>query len=128
MMDAHKLFSWMGSVMGMPLLAAGLLKKNGHHFFVLPYTLIPLAFLALYKTIPGNLRDTGNAALSTVAVLTIAISSILAQNHQGLYCAIAIILAATVIGTEGKILGVPKVDIFHYVLAIGNMCYSWALI
>ena len=124
---ANKLFSWLGSVMGMPLIAAGLLKRNGHHMFVLPYTIAPLAFLFLYKTLPSDLKNLGNSTLSTVAVLSIAVSSILVQNYHGIYSAIAIILAATVIGTDGKILGVQNVDIFHYVLAIGNMFYCWSL-
>lgn len=127
MVDYHKLFSWLGNVVGMPFLAAGLLKRNGHKDFVLPYTVVPIVFLFLYKMLPNNLRGVGNSSLSTIAILSCAISSILVNNLYGLYCAIAIIVAAIVIGTEGSVASIPRVDLFHYVLALANIFYSYAL-
>lgn len=127
LVDGHKLLSWLGSVIGVPFIAAGLLKRNGHSDIALALTFIPVGFLFIYKILPRDVRSVGNSALSTVAVLSIVVSSILVKNFYGMYTAIAIIVAGTFVGTEGEILSVPRVDIFHYMLAIGNLLYIKAV-
>ena len=125
-MDAHKVLSWLGSIIGVPFLTAGMLKRNRHSDLALIFTMVPLGFLFLYKILPRDVKSLGNAGLSIVSVLTMIVSCVLVNNSYGILTAVSIVTAAAV-GADGKILSMPRVDVFHYVLAFSNLFYLHAI-
>ncbi|XP_067936788.1 uncharacterized protein [Watersipora subatra] len=126
LIDAHKVFSWLGSIVGVPLLTAGLFKHHGYTDITLIFTYVPLGFLFLYKILPQAARDCGNAALSVVSVLSMVLICSIAWNVYGIASSLVIIFAAGT-GTDGLRFGVPNVDLFHYLLATSNICYMYAV-
>jgi hypothetical protein len=48
-------------------------------------------------------------------------------NLYGLLGAAAYVSSGLVIGSEGHINGIPRVDILHYVLVLGNIFFKMAL-
>lgn len=122
--DTHKVMSWIGSIIGMPFLAAALIKRNRHHEnFTLLFTLLPVGFLCLYKMLPRNVKSLGNTALPTLSVISFAISCASVGNLHGIYAAVSIVVAGIIVGVEGKVVNIPTVDIFHYILACANIFY-----
>lgn len=126
LIDAHKVFSWLGSIIGMPFLAAGLLRRNGHADMSLIFTFAPVAFLFIYKILPRDVKTLGNVSFSVAAVLSMLTSSGLARNYNGIYNALTILVAGAV-GTDGHLFRMPRVDIFHYILAIGTIFHLYAV-
>lgn len=57
-----------------------------------------------------------------------AVSSAIAANFFGVTAASGIVVAAILVGTDGFLGGIPRVDIFHYVLAANQLIYMNAVI
>jgi len=127
LIDAHKLLSWLGSVIGMPFLAAGILRINGYNKeLVLAFSICPVVFLFFYKMLPKDVKAYGNLLIAVISVFSILISSMITKNNFGIFSAIVIILAS-IVGAEGSIYGIPRVDLFHYLLAAALVFHAQAL-
>lgn len=124
--EAHKVFSWLGSVVGIPFLAEGLLRHNGHTNPALGLRFGPVVFLCLYRFLPREVKSGGQLVLTGVATVMSLISSSVATNMYGvIYSVCTLVLGA--IGTDGYVLNVPRVDFFHYFLAAQLYVYLLAL-
>ena len=60
-------------------------------------------------------------------MLTILVVCVRWFNLYGLIGAAAYISSGLVIGSDGNMNGIPRVDIMHYVLVVGNIFFKMAL-
>ena len=123
----HKLVSWLCNIVGIPFLASAVVAHNGHANAGSLLAIESVFFLCIYKLIPTGIKNIGNAILSPISVVAMTGSSAYVGNLYGCYTAVMLILSGILIGTEGVLLGVPRVDIFHYGLVIANMLYVAAM-
>jgi hypothetical protein len=73
------------------------------------------------------LKDACTHFASTLAILSILFQSYEADNVLAMAGAILYVVASTVIGTSGYLLGHLRIDIFHYFLVVANIAFVRAL-
>lgn len=126
LVSAHQVFAWLAKIIAMPFLAAGVLEYNLHKALSSVFTYIPLPFLLVYKFMPSEVKGFGNVFLPVASTLSILTSCCMVMNLYGISSVVTIV-AAGAVGDEGDMLGVLKVDIFHYLLAFGYALYRYSL-
>ncbi|KXJ23817.1 uncharacterized protein LOC110249819 [Exaiptasia diaphana] len=117
----HKLMSWLASVAGLPLIAAGFSfhhQKQGLGNLHLATSGASLVLTFLRVSINENLSK----LVSTSAVFGIVFVSIIDKNLFGIAGTIAYMLAGGMESMD-NILGLRGVDWFHYALSVGNVLY-----
>jgi hypothetical protein len=123
----HKYFSWLSKTLGMSLIASSyhrqeILSKvaNGHLALGLA-----LAILGPYLADEAIAKAT--ELVSSLAVLSIICITGIRFNVLGLIGALLYAVSGLVIGVEGTYRSVPRVDLFHYALAVGNIALLMGL-
>ncbi|KAL8575930.1 hypothetical protein ACOMHN_027328 [Nucella lapillus] len=123
----HKMMSWVAQVVGVPLLGVGFaydtmpLMANIIFLFV-------IAAVVVSRFVDDGLRKLLTEAASGFGMLTIILVSLRYFNLYGLIGAASYVASGLVIGSEGNMHGVPRVDILHYVLAVGNVFFRMAFV
>ncbi|XP_050398077.1 uncharacterized protein LOC126815999 [Patella vulgata] len=122
----HKFMSWIATVAGMSLVATGFCQ------YTLPF-LMNLNFMFFIAVlIVGQFLEQAQSALATqacsgFAMLTIIACSVKTMNLYGVIAAVIYIAAGAFIGVDGYYSGIPRVDLLHYALVLGNIFFLWAL-
>ncbi|XP_076358416.1 uncharacterized protein LOC143251023 [Tachypleus tridentatus] len=123
----HRKASWFAGIGGMSLLAAQLNflyhHTNAAYLHLLDVVVVLLASIVL----PSKLSSTLQQLQEVGAVLSLWILSVTQENWVGMLGTEVLIVATIIIGTEGKCLGMPSVDAFHYTLACSLYLLSRAL-
>ncbi|KAH9494601.1 hypothetical protein Btru_019687 [Bulinus truncatus] len=124
--DYHQMLSWLAQVMGIPLLAVGFCHKDlpimmNLNLMIVIGVLIGSRFLAT------GMRQMAVQSCSGFALLTIILVCLRAWNIYGLLATAVYIVSAKVVGSEGKMGPIYRVDILHVGLAIGNYLFTLAI-
>ena len=121
------MLSWLAQVAGVPLLGVGFahnsipIMVNLNFFFV-------IGAVVASRFVDEKLRKLLTEAASGFGMLTIILVCLHRFNLCGLIGAAAYVASGLVIGSEGHLHGVLRVDILHYILAIGNVFFRMALV
>lgn len=125
---AHKFLSWLAAAVGMSLIAYNFCQLYGSFTMgnvVLAFSAIVLLTSALQSKENRQFKTT--QACSGLAILTILILCLVNTNWAGVFAALVYILAGAIIGSEGELMGLLRVDILHYVLVAGNFLFLLSL-
>ena len=123
----HQFLSWLASVLGMSLLAAAFHRYYLNIIIANVHAAAALALVLLQQHFAESHVMLITEALSSLAVISILILSILVFNPYAIIGAVLYIVAGLVVGTNGAMYGIPCVDIFHYVLLVGNIALLMGL-
>ncbi|GFO30468.1 hypothetical protein PoB_005697300 [Plakobranchus ocellatus] len=124
--DYHQMASWLAQVVGLPLMAAGFCYKDLPIVMNLNLMMMFAVLVTSRSMAPGR-RQQATLCCSAFALLTIAVISYRAHIIYGLYGTAAYVLSG-VIGSQGKVGPIYRVDLLHVVLTAGNILYTWALL
>ncbi|TGJ98829.1 hypothetical protein EHQ53_11500 [Leptospira langatensis] len=113
---------------GIAFFSIGYSKVSARNWYVLSAALAVLFILdSLYALGPYS---TAIGAVAFVTVLVVSIQKYKGSHKTaalyGIAGALLFILGGLVIGTVGQIAGIPRVDIFHYVLAVAVYCLGYS--
>jgi len=135
---SHDFFSVLGRYLSVPLFGAVLYQidapsyREANGAFLIAIGVLLLCFI-LFFLVLGNFIE-----LSTLALGATSLGYLIYVGGKAVYLSnelthilggaclvwggLIYALAGLVIGVHGKIWGVPRVDLFHYALAMGNLC------
>lgn len=123
----HKFLSWLATAAGVPFLSYQFCSNyealtTGH----------ALGAFSGMVTLTSQFMNAENKQLFTQAssglgMLIILILTITYRNINGVIAALIYVLTGAIIGSEGNIKGVLRIDILHYGLMVGNLFFLWAL-
>ncbi|CAG5122575.1 unnamed protein product [Candidula unifasciata] len=124
--EYHQMTSWLAQVVGIPLLAVGFCHKDmpilmNLNLMIMVAVLIGANFLA-----PG-MKQLANESCAGFGFLTIIIVALRSWNVYALLATAAYIASSKLIGSEGKMGVVYRLDLLHVGLAAGNVLFTWAL-
>lgn len=124
---AHKLLSWLASTAGLGLVAYQYCSK--YDSLLMKYIIIAFSGLV---TLTSQFMDANNKQLfvqasSGLALLTVLVFSLIHFNVYGISAALTYILTGAIIGAEGVIFGLQRVDLLHYGLVAGNLFFLYSL-
>ncbi|KAK7114286.1 uncharacterized protein [Littorina saxatilis] len=125
--NAHTTFSWLAQVAGVPLLGVSFAHNTIPIMVNLNFLFVVCAVVAS-RFVDAGLAKLLTEAASGFGMLTILVVCLRFFNLYGLLGAASYIASGLVIGSEGYLHGIPRVDILHYVLAIGNIFFRMALV
>ena len=117
----HKFLSWMGSAIAVPYIAAAYHKQESSNLLASVHIVSGFALVATQKFLSERQKRLCTEAVSSYAVISILTLSLVTSNNAGAFGAICYVIAGLIVGTDGHISIVPRVDIFHYVLVIATL-------
>ena len=121
------MLSWLAQVAGVPLLGVGF-ALNSIPIMVNLNFLFVIGAVVASRFVDEKLRKLLTEAASGFGMLTIILVCLRHFNLYGLIGAASYVSSGLAIGSEGYLHGIPRVDILHYVLAIGNVFFRMALV
>ena len=123
----HKFFSWLATVIGLPLLASAYHRQNSILIMANAHVASGLAIIILKNYLTEKAVSMATEAVSTAAVVSIGLLNVVQFNAHGIIGAVIYAVTGLVIGTEGDWNGIPRVDLFHYALVLGNIALMMGL-
>ncbi len=117
----HKHFSWLSSAVGVPFVAAGYCREANIVVVSHALTAGGIALALLQKYFNDQAIQTFSTVIAGCSLASIICVSIPQFNEFGIIGGILYLVAGLVVGTEGSIWGILKVDIFHVMLTLGNV-------
>ena len=119
----HKFLSWLTAAAGLSLIAYDFCL----HYHSYSMGNVVLAFSAIVLVTAAfqtrENRQLTTQACSGLAVLTVLLTCFFNTNWNGVAAALVYILAGAIIGSEGELMGLLRVDILHYALVGGNFLF-----
>ncbi|XP_045105290.1 uncharacterized protein LOC123500712 [Portunus trituberculatus] len=110
----HKNFSWLCRAIGVPCLAAEVCIMTGHNTPGQGFLVLAVAcFVA--SSIKSRHKDKMVELVNVLSVLTI-IGLAVAGGRIMFVWAGALFVTSALVGAEGEVFGVQRVDVFHYLL------------
>ncbi|KAH3855173.1 uncharacterized protein LOC127870951 [Dreissena polymorpha] len=124
----HKFMSWLSTTAGMGLVSYEFCLK--HEAVTTGHLVMSFAIIVTMTTLFMNAENKKLfvEACSGLSLLTILILSVCYYNIYGVAAAVIYILSGAIIGSEGTLLGLRRVDLLHYGLIVGNMAFMKALL
>jgi glucitol/sorbitol PTS system EIIB component len=126
-------FGNLSNFMGVPLIGLAFLllifnNKNLSFLFILLVVLLYIVFSYLYV---NPLLPTILGGISMLVIISVSLAK-MKQNTAfsilGITGALLILTAGLVIGTEGKIGSILRLDLFHYTIAGAILCFYQSLV
>lgn len=124
----HKFLTWITTTLGVPMIATGFCEAYKTTTMGNKIIIFALIVILTTRFLPQDMRELTTQAVSGFAMLTIMILSVMHSNWFGLTAAVLYVVAGAVIGAEGHLFGLPRVDLLHYVLALANLLFLYALV
>lgn len=123
----HKYMAWVSACLGLPLISLSYLRLAGYIWFANGHLAASAAVLLLQRFLSSEVTKPCGDILGGAAVVSILVCNIMNFNAHGLIGAVTYMVASLVVGTEGTMRGLKRVDIFHYLLAVGNIAMMMGL-
>ncbi|XP_038069492.1 uncharacterized protein LOC119738651 [Patiria miniata] len=121
----HQGLAWITTILGTSLVASGFHRWYTNSVMSALHMGSALALVCLSKAtdiLAPRTEELLVSAVSSLAVVSIGIFSVLHTNPFGLLGAVLYGIAAAV-GTEGDLASIRRVDWFHYLLAFANVVF-----
>lgn len=123
----HKYLSWLASVLGMPFMAAAYYRQEYISIFANGHVASGIAMVIARNYLTEDIRMTTTDLVSGGAVVSTLFLSIYYFNPFAIIGAAIYAVSGLVIGTSGELWGIPRVDLFHYGLVVGNIAFMCGL-
>ena len=120
LVEYHTFLSWMSSSLAVPYIAAAYHRQEESVFISTVHLATGFGLVACHKFLSESTKAIATEAISSYAVISVLALSLLKGNHGGFLGAACYIVGGALIGTKGSLLGIPRVDIFHYLIAMAN--------
>lgn len=117
----HKYLSWMGSAIAVPYIAAAYHKQEHSHLLANVHLASGFGLVTVQKFLSPRVQRLAAEGVSSYAVVSILTLSLITSNYEGALGAVCYITAGLIVGTDGYWLGIPRVDVFHYVIAVATI-------
>jgi len=119
----HVYLSWVATVLGVPLVSYSFFKQCEYNIIANIFMACGLAGVATSSFLDEPTRKKTGELISTSAIIGTFLICLVHFNPYGLIGAALYAVAGLAVGTCGTVpfMGIPKVDIFHYTLAIANI-------
>ena len=120
--SCHASMSWLAGTLGLALLAGGFYRKYNARILATSHVGIAIGYtiLKFIIEIEPFIDTVITTVISSSAVLSIGIYSLIQKNAYGMIGSFIMMMVGAV-GTKGTLLSIPRVDVFHYLLAIGGV-------
>lgn len=125
-LNTHASLSWLAAAIGMNIVAISYTRPVAPTLMTINF-LVFVAMLVMGAHLTGEQRVLAKQAASGFAMLSILFSCYLTSNWNGIIGATIYVVAGLVVGSEGVMGGMPRVDLLHYLLALGNLFFLWSL-
>ncbi|XP_061162545.1 uncharacterized protein LOC133171762 [Saccostrea echinata] len=119
----HKFMSWLAAGAGIPLIAMEFCARYGSALLANKIAIFLLAVVVVAAFLPPKTKEVATQAASGFSMLVILMLSFVNKNYFGLGAGITYVIAGLVFGSDGSLLGFPKVDWLHYALILGNYLF-----
>ncbi len=123
----HTYLSWLASVLGLSCIAAAYYRSQGIPIVANAHIACAIAVVMLRSQLSENVLHVATEIVSSGAVVSTLLLSLLMFNPFGIIGAMVYAVAGLVIGTEGDLYGILRVDLFHYALVLGNIALMMGL-
>lgn len=124
----HKFLTWVTTTLGVPMIATGLCEAYKTTAMGNKIIIFALIVIVTARFLPQDTQALSSKAVSGFAMLTIIILSVMYSNWFGLTAAVMYVVAGAIIGAEGSLFGIPRVDLLHYMLTLANFSFLYALL
>lgn len=126
----HRFLFWAVNAVAVPLIAVGYLVQANQKNVAVGFLLAPVIMLC--ARMKANLKESLLSKLTWIVVFAsfaacIYVCSMIKFSIYGLTGA-ALYSVASVVTSEGYFGPIPRVDIFHYLLTIGNLALMFGLL
>ncbi|XP_022080502.1 uncharacterized protein LOC110973749 isoform X2 [Acanthaster planci] len=124
-LQLHQAMAWVTTILGTSLVASGFHRRYDNSVMSAVHMGSALALICLSKVTDVLSMQTEEflvSAVSSAAVVSIGVFSILHTNPFGILAAVLYGIAAAV-GTTGELASILRVDWFHYLLAFANVVF-----
>ena len=118
--DYHNFISWMSSSLAVPYIAAAYHRQEESQFISTIHLASGFLLVASHKLLSQSTKAIATEAVSSYAVISVLALCLLKANYAGFLGSVCYILGGALIGTKGFLFGIPRVDLFHYVIAVAN--------
>ena len=120
--ELHSYMSWLATVAGLPCIAVGFHHLHGATWAANIHMATAIAAVSLrHRAVSGKALEIVSVIVSNGAVLSILALTIMTSNIYGILGTVIYTISGLVIKTTGAWVGIPRVDLFHYALALGNV-------
>lgn len=123
----HKLTSWLAGAVGVPLIGLMFCAKYSSSSLSNKISLFVVCVVVVAIFLPPKTRELCSQAVSGFSILIMCILCSTNSNWYGLGACVVYIIAGAVFGSDGTVLGIPKVDYLHYLLVAGNTLFKLSL-
>ncbi|CAH1780569.1 unnamed protein product [Owenia fusiformis] len=123
----HTTLAWLSSLIGVPALGAAYCQHVELNSLANVHYALGIAAIISWNVLNYKLQNLASTAVGGVALLSIAVICCLKFNPTGIIGAVLYVVAGLVIGIEGTLFGVLRVDWFHYALAVANIALMLGL-
>ena len=117
----HKYMAWVSACIGIPLISLSYLRQAGYIWFANGHLAASVATVIMKRFLSEEITKPCGDILGGAGVISILFCSIRDLNEHGILGTVAYASASLAVGTEGWLWGFKRVDIFHYLLAVGNI-------
>lgn len=128
LVEKHTYLSWLGQVAGLPCIAVATHRLNGVGWVANVHMATALAVVFLHsRVLSDKALHITTEIVGTGAVLSVLLLNVLTTNMFGILGTLMYAFSGLVIKTTGNWIGIPRVDLFHYALAVANVALMMGL-
>ena len=125
--NGHQYLSWLASTLGMSYIAAAYHRQYGVYFLANIHIAVAVALILLKQMLSDKILSAVTEVVSSSAVVVTLLMCVIQFNPYGLIGAGVYAAAGLMVGTDGYLFKIPRVDLFHYALVIGNIALMMGL-
>ena len=119
--EVHKYMSWFATVVGMSYLSAAYYRHEDMSLFANIHVALAFALVLLKRYLTEKVCALASELTSGFEVVSMLLFSVFHFNPYGIIGSTLYIISGLVVKTKGQFHGIPRVDIFHYMLTVANI-------
>ncbi|XP_064610714.1 uncharacterized protein LOC135474947 [Liolophura sinensis] len=123
---AHHALAWITTVVGLALMSSGVHFNQGSTRLAQGLLITTAVFTLSVKFMAADTKTLLTKSLSGFSLLSLLFLFVINWNMFGITACALYILSGSAVGSSGYWSGIPRVDILHYGLALGNLSFQWA--
>ena len=126
----HKYFSWLGNVLSCPLIAMSFCKHEEFNRLGNFFLALGISSIVVCSFMRTEFKEQIAQLLSTTSMVTVLLLSLYKFKPYGIIGTLLYSVAGLAVGVNGTCsrVNIPCVDVFHYVLCLGNLSLMLALV
>lgn len=121
----HQALAWITTVIGLALMSSGVHLNQGSTRLAQSLLLAASLFTLSVKFMAADTKTLLTKSLSGFSLLSLLFVFVINSDVFGITACALYILSGSAVGSSGYWNGIPRVDILHYGLALGNLSFMW---